>query len=222
MAHFLTFGSKSYTNTLLRIKVQACHLPFRTITCYTEDDLKSIHEFWNVHKGFIESRPRGYGYWIWKSFLTWKTLREMNEGDVLIYADAGCTLHHDPEAFQRIIDDVRNSNGVSACTLEYVEHSYCKMDLAFSLNALDHLSTNQLHATFFALKCTPENILLTKKWYDTMCDYHLIDDSPSYQPNTEQFIEHRHDQSVFSLLRKMKGVDVPLLNYPIEDTRIRH
>ena len=38
------------------------------------NDLKTIHEFWNVHKGFIESRPRGYGYWIWKSYLTLKTL----------------------------------------------------------------------------------------------------------------------------------------------------
>ena len=33
----------------------------------------------------------------------------------------------------------------------------------------------------------------------------LIDDSPSLVPNDPTFIEHRHDQSLFSILRKCNG-----------------
>ena len=34
----------------------------------------------------------------------------------------------------------------------------------------------------------------------------LIDDSPSIEKNSKEFIEHRHDQSVFSILCKINGI----------------
>jgi len=40
------------------------------------------------------------------------------------------------------------------------------------------------------------------EWYNVGCDYHNIDDSPSIIKNLDSFIEHRHDQSIFSLLTK--------------------
>ena len=43
------------------------------------------------------------------------------------------------------------------------------------------------------------------KWYETIQNYHLVDDSPSATMNDTLFIEHRHDQSIFSLLRKKYG-----------------
>ena len=221
MATFLSFGSTAYTHSLARIRSQALVCPFNAVICVSEDDLKSIPEFWDKHGSFIESNPRGFGYWIWKSYLTWKTLRDMPFGDVLVYADAGCTLHPNTDAYNELFKAIKESDGIAAGTLNYPEHKYCKMDLAIALSAKQHIHTNQLHATFFALKQTPANVLLAKQWYDTMCEYHLIDDSPSVEPNTSDFIEHRHDQSVFSLLRKIRGVSVQLQTFPIVDTRIR-
>ena len=43
---------------------------------------------------------------------------------------------------------------------------------------------------------------LVNRWYELCCNYHLIDDSPSIAPNLPEFIEHRHDQAIFSLLTK--------------------
>jgi hypothetical protein len=43
---------------------------------------------------------------------------------------------------------------------------------------------------------------LFKKYYETACDYHLIDDSPSIIPNHPSFREHRHDQSIFNMFVK--------------------
>ena len=39
-------------------------------------------------------------------------------------------------------------------------------------------------------------------WYSIACNYHFVDDSPSIHPNDPSFREHRHDQSIFSLLIK--------------------
>ena len=43
-------------------------------------------------------------------------------------------------------------------------------------------------------------------WYEICCDYHMIDDSLSIHKELESFIEHRHDQSVFSLLSKKYNI----------------
>jgi hypothetical protein len=44
------------------------------------------------------------------------------------------------------------------------------------------------------------------EWYDLGCDYHNIDDSPSVKKNFRFFKEHRHDQSIFSLLLKKSNL----------------
>jgi hypothetical protein len=43
------------------------------------------------------------------------------------------------------------------------------------------------------------------EWYKHSCNYHLITDHHSVLPNADGFIEHRHDQSLFSLLMKKHG-----------------
>ena len=43
---------------------------------------------------------------------------------------------------------------------------------------------------------------LVNEWYNICCNYHMIDDTPSIELNLPGNIEHRHDQSVFSLLTK--------------------
>ena len=65
-------------------------------------------------------------------------------------------------------------------------------------------------------------------------DYSMIDDSPSIENNITNFKVHRHDQSIFSILRKKYGtISVPddtwfknfsspeALQVPILATRIR-
>lgn len=44
---------------------------------------------------------------------------------------------------------------------------------------------------------------LLDKWFDiTHNHFELVSDAPSMYPNHPDFIEHRHDQSVFSILAK--------------------
>ena len=48
------------------------------------------------------------------------------------------------------------------------------------------------------------NIEITEKWLELCKNKHLIDDSPSISSNLEGFYENRHDQSLLSLLAKIK------------------
>ena len=48
---------------------------------------------------------------------------------------------------------------------------------------------------------------ILRKWIEIIdADFSLIDDTPSKSPNTPDFIEHRHDQAIFSILCKLNNV----------------
>jgi len=84
-----------------------------------------------------------------------------------------------------------------------IEKDYNKMDLLL-LDILENedLDTPQHQAGALIFLICEKTRNLINLWYDLCCDYHNIDDSPSISQNLDCFLEHRHDQSVFSLLTK--------------------
>ena len=88
------------------------------------------------------------------------------------------------------------------------EYQYTKSDLFHYFNSIkdrDITHTPQYWAGSFFLK---KNIFSNKfldQWIDVFIkNFNLVDDSPSKIDNFDGFIENRHDQSVFSLLCKLK------------------
>jgi hypothetical protein len=82
------------------------------------------------------------------------------------------------------------------------------MDLILKLDMLNdkYLNTHQrLAASNMFLICDKTRDFVNK-WYEIACDYHNIDDSPSINKNLHCFREHRHDQSIFSLLTKKYNI----------------
>jgi len=55
-------------------------------------------------------------------------------------------------------------------------------------------------ATALVLQAGPETLDLVREWESRMRDVSLIDDSPSPQGEHPEFRDHRHDQSIFTLL----------------------
>jgi hypothetical protein len=211
--YFLTFGNNKYNSALNRIKVEAELMNiFDYIDIYNEDKLKSIPEFWNKHKDFIRMNKRGYGYWIWKSFLTQLTLNKMNNNDILIYADAGCEFNIlGKSRLLEYINIVNNSQyGILSFQLGsiHLEKRWTKMDLFHYLNCCSLDNTQQLVGGIYIIMKNDHTIKLVNEWYKICCNYNLIDDSKCISKNDDIFVEHRHDQSVFSLLRKIHGTDI--------------
>jgi hypothetical protein len=76
------------------------------------------------------------------------------------------------------------------------------------MNTYEHLNSIQLMATSFILKKCDHTMKLVNEWYKYSSIYHLIDDSESNLKNDDMFCEHRHDQSIFSLIRKKYGTEI--------------
>ena len=220
MKWFITFGagSPNYYEAGNRLINQANSVElFDKTTLYTDTYLKNDIDFWNQHSNFIENNHRGYGYWVWKSYIIKKTMEQMQDGDILLYLDCGCEIDaKQKEEINKHLELVKNEN-IIVTHIGYDEKGWNKMDLIKKLNMLDnkYLYGYQYQASAILFHVCDKTRNLANDWYELSCDYHNIDDTPSITPNVSGFIEHRHDQSIFSLLIKKYDIysrDYSLLN----------
>ena len=213
--NFLTFsgGNEYYKNAGIKLLKNCNGMGlFTNITLTNENYLKKDEDFWNLHNDFINKNTRGYGLWIWKPFIIKKMMNDMNNGDILMYLDSDYAFDYDKkdrivDFFKYVQDDLiigsvpqfdKDSKWYS------VEHRWNKMDLVekLDMNKPEYMDTLQRDAGTIMFLVCEKTRKFVDEWYELSCDYHLIDNSPSILKNHIEFREHRHDQSIFSLLYK--------------------
>ena len=85
---FISYADGNMSYSLKRIGRQAKRLGiFDEVILYTPDKLPEY-----ILKGPLMQYRRGGGYWSWKPAIIHETLQRADEGDVVVYVDAGCTL----------------------------------------------------------------------------------------------------------------------------------
>lgn len=207
--HFLTFGdSVRYSRALQRCENQAKELEiFSGVYAVDENDLmKNFSEFWGKHRDFILGNNRGFGYWIWKSYLIMELLDNIPKDDVIFYMDSGCQLN--PRAMDRFNEyhEYSMEYGGLAFRLNLPELQWTKSDTYYRVfgELSNDTSQNQCVGGINFFKNTQKTKDLLVEWQQICSEnnYHYIDDSPSIKANHQIFKEHRHDQSIFSLLVK--------------------
>jgi len=224
--HFITFGGgrQHFYDAVKRLSSQAESLQvFDSVTGYLDEDLKNDEEFWNKHSTFVQENPRGYGYWLWKSYLIKKKMADLKDGDILLYLDCGCELDiRKKDKIQLFFELVKQDKIIG--TKVQIEKVWNKMDLILKLDMFDprYLETPQHQAGAILFLVCNETRNLVNMWYELSCNYHNIDDTPSINLNMDCFHEHRHDQSVFSLLTKKFNIySQQSLSYCIDYSRNR-
>ena len=186
---------------------------FHNILFFDRSMLSSI--FIEQHNHFMHSQLRGFGYWIWKPHVIELALEAAMPGDVIVYLDAGFTLNDSGrDRFVEYIDiTLDNSDRMLSFQNTHTEYRWTKADLAQRLGVLKSpcvMSTSQLSSGFILLGKTASNCDLVQEWKEIAVErnYHYSDDTPSETRNHPEFIEHRHDQSISSLLRKVRGTAI--------------
>lgn len=210
---FISFGNELYKESVVRIEKEARQFgAFDKIKVYQQNDLVDT-PFWKTHGQFIQQTPRGYGCWIWKPYLILQSLQKLKEDDILVYTDAGCTIHPSGrQRFQNYVEIVRKSPfGIIAFHLQnHMEKSWTKMDVLKHFRVSKNprfTDSTQMIATVIVMRKCVNVMKIVEEWYQTVCNYSLLDDTPSVSQNDDSFQSHRHDQSIFSLLVKNHGAE---------------
>jgi hypothetical protein len=168
----------------------------------------------DIDKGFVEKNAnilrckRGNGYWIWKPYIILQTLENMDDGDYLVYLDSGAFYIKDVRYLIKNMD--RDNQYIMAFELPFKERLYTKRD-AFVVMGCDdekYSESNQRMATFIIFRKNAKSLLFVKEWLDYVQMEEVVTDEPNHMGNQnfEGFRDHRHDQSVFSLLSKKHNI----------------
>jgi hypothetical protein len=193
---------------------------FDDITVFNLDTLSP--SFKSAHGDYMTTTSRGFGYWIWKPHIILKTLDSLAKDDVLVYMDVGYTLNSGGQRrFRDYLDLTRtHDNRMLSFQNVYTESYWTKADLALRLGlsvSSPEMKTSQLGSGLILLQKTSGNLSMLQEWLQIAVEdgYRFSDDSPSRALNHPDFQEHRHDQSIASLLRKRHGTAVT--HYEVQD-----
>ena len=165
------------------------------------------HEFREKNK-YILDKGRGNGYWLWKPYFLYKTLTEkLNYGDYLIYADAAIMY---VDSAKKLVDFLKQKKlDMYLHRLPHLERQYTKRD-AFILLGVDqpfYAETGQFNAAFQIYRKTKFTEFFLGEYLYYAQDKRIITDDSNELgvSNYEDFRDHRHDQSILSLLTKKYG-----------------
>lgn len=214
-----SFVSTSMRRAAERLERQAGSMAmFDEFKSYDETMLDS--DFQARFESKLRDDVRGFGYWCWKPQVALQALKKMRDGDVLLYLDGGC--HLNPRGKQRLEEYVAaltpevpilafKYNNASKDTVlnarsapNWTNEDWTKEDLFVALGVEPGapLRTDPTyHATTFMLLNGPTARKFLTDWIEVFAqNWMMIDDTPSQAANGPNFQEHRHDQSIFSIL----------------------
>ncbi|WP_291360352.1 MULTISPECIES: hypothetical protein [Acinetobacter] len=155
----------------------------------------------------ILSQSRGAGYWLWKPQIILQELRKLKEGDLLVYSDAGRSSYYQFKSFPKNCISLTKKHGfVLGPTIG--QHGpmskWTKRD-AFILLDMDKPEIYNLppiQATYSFWTPCPKAFEFLEEWLEACQDPRILTDMENTQglSNLDDFQDHRHDQTVISLL----------------------
>lgn len=175
------------------------------VACSRQDIPK---DFQIKNKDIFKSKTGG-GYWLWKPYVVLKAYKTMNDGDYLIYADAGGFYYKGDVHIVTDIMEARNQ-WLLVQDQPFLEKHYTKRDTFLIMNCDTPFYTDGFQCMgglFIIKKCDVGNQFLNE-WLAYCQNYAAISNAGNIcgKPDYEGFVAHRNDQSIFSILRRRYGI----------------
>jgi hypothetical protein len=207
MIHLITYGNNYYNNSKKRLYNEALSSAwFDAVTLYGADDLDD--EFKLNFKDILREQ-RGGGYWIWKPYIIKKHLDKIQDDDILIYLDAGCSINKNGvQRFKDYINMVNNNDaGIISFQMDHIEKKWTTSEIFQYFNIEENSevkNSGQVIGGIQIIKKNPNSIKLINLWNEVLYTNPLLF-TDYYNNNNQQsyFKDNRHDQSIFSIIRKL-------------------
>ena len=206
--YLITYGNEKFYNSKKRLQNEANSTGwFDNITIYGPEDLDN--DFREKNKNIL-NQNRGNGYWMWKSYIIKKHLDKINENDILIYLDTGCCIN--PKGKNRFDEYIEMLNKTdTSCISFQMNHlekvwSIKEIFQYFNIDVDGEIANSgQIIGGVQIIKKNYKSINMVNQWVETISNNPLLF-TDHYNSNQESyFIDNRHDQSIFSIIRKMNN-----------------
>jgi hypothetical protein len=206
MNYLINYADGAFEESRLKNSISGLSAGFDSVIQYSSKDIDSL--FFNKNKKIL-TQKRGAGYWLWKSYFIFQTLKNVREGDTVFYSDSGAEFVRSVEP---LLDLIQEKEVVGfKMSGNHKEGQYTRKAVIdkLGLNPNEVAKTNQDMASFIGVKKTlhtekEEHVIGT--WLSYCQDPQLIMDTPREVDEFDEFIDHRHDQSLWSLVSKQFNV----------------
>jgi hypothetical protein len=204
--HLVSFATLEFKRSQRRLTISAKRFGISNIHEFGPEDID--HAFYRRHSRILRSR-RGAGYWLWKPYLIRKIMAQTIEGAIVFYMDADAEFVADPSPLIKLAD----GKGI-VLFQNWIEHTnaiWTKRDCFIGMDCDSgvYWSATQLTAAYALFKNAARARSFVDEWLDYCASEPILTDQPNAlgRANLPGFIEHRHDQSVLSLLALKSGME---------------
>mgnify|MGYP001269792970 CR=1 FL=1 len=197
--HFVTFADKKYKLQQFNLCLYAKELnQFETVSDYSKESDLIKTSFYNENKEIFD-QERGCGYWLWKPFYILKKLEEIDDGDIVFYADCADVF------MPQLIPFLRGE--FDTCDVILLQGAYKNKDwtkrdcfVMMDCDSEEYWDHNQLEAGIGFFKKTAKTIEVVNEWLEYCKNPHILTDAPNQSGyhNFPSFQDHRHDQSILT------------------------
>jgi hypothetical protein len=184
----------------LRLNESAGKFGINTIFSYSDREIENT-DFYRENRDIL-SQPRGHGYWLWKPYIILESLHKLNNGDVIIYSDSGIEIIAPLDPLVQIC--LHEQPILLFANGNLINSQWTKRD-CFILMGSDEKAcrkARQCDGACILIKKTADTIRFVEQWLEFGKDPRIITDIPNTlgKKNSWRFIEHRHDQSILSIM----------------------
>ena len=203
------FQSRQGALSLSAVRSSQCDRVF----AWTHKHLRET-DFFHRHSAILTLK-RGAGYWLWKPYIILDALKRVPIGAFVIYSD--CGRERQSRRFDASVERLCEWCALHDGMLPGVyipEHGpssrWTKRD-CFILMGCDeptYWQHCQVQASFSVWQNCSRTVEFVEEWLELCTDPRILTDVENTCgfPNFDDFCEHRHDQSVLSLLTLKRGI----------------
>lgn len=194
-----TFATAEYAGSAELLRHTALTHGADEVIVYRETDVAPwFREFPELLRG----TTRGYGWWSWKPWCILDAMRRWSlPGDVVIYCDAAMTVEASLRPLAEAARHVLLFRLGEWRAKGYINRRWTKRDTFAMMGMADdeHREAAQLNAAVQVYRHTPRATALLERYREWCSRREVIDDARVTE-DYEGYVDHRHDQSILSLL----------------------
>lgn len=204
----VSYATRRFLDVRQELEASASRFGIGEVRSYTEEDLVGT-EFHNQNLSILSERC-GAGYWAWKPYFIHRTLAELDDGDVLLYCDAGSLLTASP---QPLLDLARRQPQglVLFDARPLTNRQFTKRDcfVRMGCDSAEYWNANKLIATLLLVRKCEFAVSFVGEWLHHAQDRAALTDDPNVcgLPDLPGFLQHRHDQAILSVLAAKHRVE---------------
>lgn len=152
----------------------------------------------------ILQEKTGAGYWLWKPYLILKTLQNVPEGSIVMYADSGLVIRKPIQ--QYLSKQFTQNKDILAFAydpkMQGVAATIASGDTFVALNCTDEYCRNGHHvwAGILAVRNSKQSRAFIQEWLKYCEKDDILQGTILNTANYPEFTHHQHDEAILSVL----------------------